>query len=99
METTQTSEIERAIYAAIDEATREPVEPGGPGRTPDTVLVGDDPLLDSMTFVMFALNLEKELDRRYGETISVMDLIAAGEQLTVEALARRIARRLGPRGE
>ncbi|UCF67663.1 MAG: hypothetical protein JSV80_18215 [Acidobacteriota bacterium] len=88
-------QITQAIYEALDELAASMPPDEAPEKAPETVLIGEEAKLDSVSFVMFALSLEGNIEQTFQETVSVMDFVAAGDELTVDGLAKRIARKIG----
>ncbi len=93
-------QITQAVYDAIDEVNemREPDE--AIEKSPDTVLIGESGKLDSLGLVNLAVAVEKNIERGFKETISVMDLVPTAEESawTVAGLAKSIAERVGRAG-
>jgi len=84
--------VAEAIYAAIDEVNAKPGIPKRVGKSPDTVLVGENAELDSLFFVEFVTAVEDGVQRTCDTSIAVMELFTEEMEssCTVAELVRRV---------
>jgi hypothetical protein len=68
---TNTNIIE-TIYRAMDDAN-EMLFDGTLEKSPETVIIGDDSLLDSMGLVNFVVSLEQHIEDEFGTTVSLVN--------------------------
>ncbi len=99
MRGTDDTHVGRLIREAIDEMnaarTARPAIP----TMPETVLVGDGGVLDSLGFVTLAVTVEKKIEHAFCAQISVVEIVVAGdERWTIGALADAIAREVSDVG-
>lgn len=90
----QYEQITQVIYDAIEEVNQTLAREDRLARAPDTVLVGEPGGFDSLGFVTLAVTIEEQVDRIFGESISVIDIIVMAvesERRTIASLARGIA--------
>lgn len=80
------------VYEALDEVNRTRPRARALVKDPRTVLIGDDSSLDSLTLTAFIIAMEEKLERTYGETIGLVDVIGfEGGRLTIADLAGRLS--------
>lgn len=86
-------QIKTLIYRAIDRVNEVLRPAEAVAKSPETVLMGDAQVFDSMGFVTFMAALEDDISRTTGREVSVVDAMFAddADRWTVETLARRIA--------
>jgi hypothetical protein len=86
-------QIKTLIYRAIDQVNEVLRPAEAVAKSPETVLMGDAQVFDSMGFVTFMAALEDNISRTTGRDISVVDAMFAddADRWTVETLAKRIA--------
>ncbi len=79
-----------AICSALEECQAGLPEEERLALAQDTVIIGDPPPLDSVTFVMFAVGAEEQVEAAVGREFSMMDiaerLFHTGEQITLSRL-------------
>ena len=81
------------VYEALDEVNRTRPRARALVKDPRTVLIGDDSSLDSLTLTAFIIAMEEKLERTYGETIGLVDVIGfeGAGRLTIADLAGRLS--------
>lgn len=86
-------QIRGLIYRAIDKVNDVLRPEEAVRKSPETVLMGDAQVFDSMGFVTFMAALEENISRTTGRDISVVDAMFAddADRWTVDTLAGRIA--------
>jgi acyl carrier protein len=84
--------VTQAISHAIDEVNGMPGVPSRVGKSPDTVLIGENGNLDSLFFVAFITAVEEWIERSFNKSVAVLELFT--EELenacTVGQLAQRV---------
>lgn len=88
-------EILNLIFEAVRELNTEERDLRlSPAR--DTVLIGPGATVDSVFLVILASTVEEHLERKLGQTVSVLDVFgsAGPDSLDIGGLAGRIARKL-----
>ena len=87
-------EVVQIIYLAIDDINQDLPADGKLGKSPSTVLLGDDSKLDSLAFINFILAVEERVRERLGDKLSLVnqDSMSStdGPFQTVEKLAQFI---------
>ena len=84
--------ILQAIYDAISEINQSrDVEHAVPAA-PETLLIGEAGQLDSLGFVNFVVAAEENVERLFGQTVSIIDIVAGVDQTdwSVSILAKRM---------
>ncbi len=96
---TSQEQIRTLIYRAIDRVNETLKPADAVAKSPDTVLMGDAQVFDSMGFVTFMAALEDLLSRTTGRELSVVDtMFAEGvDEWTADTLAVHVAEMLAGR--
>jgi len=88
--------ILNVVFEAIREYNSQESESKlAPAR--ETPLIGGNAKFDSVAAVVFGSILEEHLERRFGQTISVLDIFGSNgsEDLDIGGLTAHIARKMG----
>ena len=67
------SDILQSIYDTVEEVNRQLPNEQQLQRSPDTIIVGDGGVLDSLGVISFLVALEDRLSRETGNTITLLD--------------------------
>jgi acyl carrier protein len=86
------------VYAAIDVVNEQIIDGEKIAKSPDTILLGDDGKIDSLTLVNLVVAVEDHLASKEGVMITLVDeeTFSSGEHLlrTVGSLATLIERKM-----
>jgi acyl carrier protein len=72
---TQTSDIQTTVEWCIEELNKQLPSTGQLEKSPETVLVGEGGLLDSLGLITLFVSIEQELATRHGLTCALVDLL------------------------
>jgi hypothetical protein len=87
--------VTQLVYAAIDEVNSTLSPEQALKKSPDTVIIGVTGSLDSVGVVNFVIAVEDGIERKFRETINLMDaMIAANTEWTVAAVGKCIEEQL-----
>jgi acyl carrier protein len=67
------SEITTIVFDCIDQLNRQLPVAGKLGKSPDSVLVGDTGVLDSLSIITLCTNIEQELQERLNIHVPLLD--------------------------
>lgn len=82
-------EILQLIYDGIDEVNASPETQETIEKSPDTVLIGEGANLESVGFVTLAVEIERDVERKFKKAISVMEVVEVMDEapFTIARLA------------
>ena len=85
----RTEEILQLIYDGIDEVNASPETQEAIEKSPDTVLIGEGGNLDSLGFVTLAVEIERDVERKFKKAISLMEVVEVMDEapFTIARLA------------
>ena len=87
------------VYAAIDEVNVQAADAVTIGKAPETLLLGRDTGVDSLTFVNLIVAIEEQIQDKFGKAVVLVDENSMGLQehpfRTVSTLANYVEKVLG----
>ena len=80
--------IEDLIYETIDEINAQIPPEKRLEKSPETVIVGEGSLLDSLGIINFFVSLEEKVSNEAGQTITLLDEALGGQNDNLNSVAK-----------